>query len=106
MPDLPSFLMPHRVAVETYLGETGTDDVYAAKVSDVPARQEGELLVTAEGQRSGSVKLFLRQDQTDRFLVESRVTFKDGETTGYVRAVADHGDGGAGAWQHLEVSVR
>lgn len=105
MAELPDFLLPHRVAVEPYLGDSAVNDTFGPKVPLIRCRQEGELLVTAEGERKGNVKLYLRLDQLARFVPESRVTLRDGSTLAYVRAVAEHSDGGAGGWEHIEVSV-
>lgn len=96
-------MLPHRVAVETYLGDTGTDDTYAAKASGIPCRAEGELLVDANGGYNSAVKLFLQLDQRDRFTRESRVTLEDG-TVATVQAVAAHDGDDVGAWSHLEVA--
>lgn len=104
MAHLPSWLMPHRVAVEPYLGDTGTDDSYGPKISNVQCRQEGELLVTATGDYSGEVKLYTRLSQRLRFPRESRVHL-DGGAIGHVQAVAERKDGELGAWQHLEIAV-
>ena len=105
MADLPAFLMPHRVSVETYQGDTGTDDTYAAAVANIPCRQEGAILVTSDGHYVGSAKLFLRLEHRELFRRESRVTLQNGGV-GHVQAVADHSDAGAGAWEHLEVAVQ
>jgi hypothetical protein len=102
--DIPLSMLPHRVAVETYLGDTGTDDVYGPKVPGIPCRQEGELLVTADGEYTGKVKLFTRLEHRAKFTRESRVTLAGG-TVGHVQAIAEHDSGGLGAWDHLEVGV-
>lgn len=97
--------MPHRVTVARYLGDSGVNDAYATPRANIHCRVQGRIELLPDGQRVGTATLFCRLRHGDLFTLDSKVTLDDG-TPGYVQAVARHDDGGAGAWQHLEVAIR
>lgn len=107
MADIPLFLLPRQATVEPYLGDSGTDDSYGPGVS-VRCHLEDQATLLGSGERQGETKLFCRLEHGPSFPLESRVTWRGraGDRVGYVQAVAEHDDGGRGAWCHLEVVIR
>lgn len=105
MADLPDYLQPHTVQVETLQGATSTGTVYdpAVKVAcfaDTTIR----LVKDADGRQVVSSATLYTSDVRGLFTAGSRVTLPDGSTV-QVLTAARHDDGGLGAWQHTEVML-
>lgn len=105
MAALPGILMPHRIVVEPFAGDSSEGPTYGPAKVSVQCRREGRIDVTADGQHTGSVKLYARLVASSLLNTGARVTLDDG-TVGYVTAVARHEDGGLGAWEHVEATVQ
>lgn len=102
---VPLALLPHRISAEPYLGDGSEGPTFGPPVSNIPARVEGRIDVTADGQHTGSVKVYARLDRAHLLADGSRVTLPGGGI-GRVQAFARHDDGGLGAWGHIEVTVQ
>lgn len=99
MAHLPTWMQPHTVAVETYLGTTGTGHTWAAAVQ-VRCMLDGKtkLYTAPDGTQALSAGTLYTSLANETLLpLKSRV---GGRT---VAQVNRHDDDGIGAWQHLEV---
>ena len=112
MADLPSQLLVHTVDVQTLTGSGAYGDVFAATVT-VPAWiEEKRRLVrnTLGDQVVSEATIRTAVAHADLFSPGSLVTLHTELSNVALRSSrviseAFHTDGGAGAWQHLEVTV-
>lgn len=102
----PSWLLPHTVTVEPYLGASAYGDRYGPPVEVRCRRDEKRRLIRdSHGEQVVSeATLWCVHDDEPRIPVDSRVTLRPGHTT-LVLAVSRHDDAGLGAWETLEVSL-
>lgn len=107
MAELPRALLRHRVTAEANLGAGGYEDAYGPAVT-VPCFRDGEVRMTADGQLIDPVTLYCRLEWAEHLVPDSRVRWEGaaGNVEAFVQAVAEHSDGGLGAWQHLEVVLQ
>lgn len=109
MAELPLGLMPHQVDVEPYTGAGGYDATYGPKIAGIRCMRDGRVELTGDGQLIDPVTIYCRTQHAARFVPQSRVTWRDStgtEVVAYVQVLQERTDGGAGAWQHLEVVVQ
>lgn len=108
MAEIPVALLPHRIDVETNSGSSGYDETYDPPVVGIRCNRRGTVQLTADGDLIDPVTIVCRLDRAPILRPKSRVKWDShaGPVVAYVEAVAEHDDGGLGAWQHLEVVVK
>lgn len=107
MAEIPLRYLVHEVTVETFQGSTAYGPQHAAPATRQALVDEKRQLVRdGNGQEVVSeTRLFLRRVHAADFAPESRVLLPSGRTSTVI-SVADRSDGGLGAWQHAEVTLR
>lgn len=104
MADIPAWLLPHSVVVETYRGTTGLGDTWdpPEELHSVKVDETRRFVRDTRGDEVVSeTTIYARLHRADRFPPGSKVTTNG--RTAIVISCKRHDDGGAGGWQHVEV---
>ena len=97
----------HQVTVEPYTGSGAYGPQYGAPVVRACMVDEKRKLVRAGNgdEVVSEASIYLRRAFLADFKPESKVTLPSGRSSTVITC-ADRSDGGRGAWQHLEVTLR
>jgi hypothetical protein len=103
---LPRFLLPHRISVEPYAGDSAYGPTYGPPVVDVRALVDARirLVRNREGREvTSTATVYAEPDLAAQCPPESRITLPDGRVTTVI-AVAPHTAPGMGLPESTEVA--
>ncbi|MFT4189869.1 MAG: hypothetical protein QM621_15000 [Aeromicrobium sp.] len=106
MAEIPAWLLPHTVTVETYAGASGLGDRHEAPqvVDRVRVDHTRRLVRDENGDEVVSeATVYARTVRAPLFTPGTRVDL--GSRVALVIAANVRTDGGAGGWQHVEVTL-
>ena len=103
--DIPLWMLPHTVVVESLTGQGAYGEVYGEPVETPCFRSEQRKLVRNErgDEVVSETSLITNKDWAELFPVGSRIAIPETGHHTEVISAHIHTDGGRGVWEHCEV---